>query len=371
MNRLTTFKPIFIALFLIAGFGLTSCNKDVPAPSAIITLNPTGNTIGDIVNTDANFSYLKAAVTRAGLLAALQNRDARFTVFAPDNAAFNRLFAALGLPQAEATVGALPLATLAGILQYHVVPGQVISSTMIPETFPNAAMPTLIQASTASPFTRLVNYPSRRGSAAFVDNIPVAQADINAANGIIHRMAGVIVPPNTSATVLSTLAADPNFTYLVAAVTRADGGLPASSRFSTLLNTASPYANFTLFAPDNAAFNRLFAALGLPQNIATIQALPVNTLIGIVAYHVMIRGVLNPTTAPAPDLIRVFSTNLPATATTTPTFLNMINPAAPRLTVSTAGVKGAVNPTTASFIRTDIHVLNGVIHSVNQVLLPQ
>jgi hypothetical protein len=95
MNRLTTFKPIFIALFLIAGFGLTSCNKDVPAPSAIITLNPTGNTIGDIVNTDANFSYLKAAVTRAGLLAALQNRDARFTVFAPDNAAFNRLFAAL------------------------------------------------------------------------------------------------------------------------------------------------------------------------------------------------------------------------------------------------------------------------------------
>lgn len=371
MNRLTTFKNICIALFLVAGFGLTSCNKDVPAPNAILTLNPTGNTIGDIVNTDANYSYLKAALTRAGLINALLNRDARFTVFAPDNTAFNRLFAALGLPQAETTVGLLPLATLAGILQYHVVPGQVLSSTMIPETFPNAAMPTLIQASTASPFTRLVNYPSRRGAAAFVDNIPVAQADITAANGVIHRMAGVIVPPNTSATVMSTLQTDANYTYLLAAITRADLGLPASSKFTTLLSTASPYANFTLFAPDNAAFNRTFAALGLPQDIATIQALPISNLIGIVAYHVMIRGVLNPTTAPAPDLIRVFSTNLPATATATPTFLNMISPTAPSLTVSTAGVKGAVNPVTATFVSTDTHVLNGVIHRINGVLLPQ
>lgn len=368
MNRFITLKHTFIALFLAAGLGLTSCNKDVPAPTPLINTAAAGTTIGDIVNTDANYSYLKAALIRASLLAPLQNKDARFTVFAPDNAAFNRLLAALGLPQAEATIGLLPLATLTGILQYHVLPGQIIRGTMIPETFPNVSMPTLIQAVATNPLLRLMNYPSRRGTSAFVNNVPVVQADIPAANGVIHRMAGVIVPPTTTATVMSTISADPNFTYLAAAIARADGGLPAASRFSTLLNTQSPYANFTLFAPDNAAFNRLFAALGLPQDIATIQGLPVANLIGIVAYHVMIRGALNATT---PDLVRVFSTNLPATATLTPTFLNMINPAAPRLTVSSAGVRGAVNPVNATFIQTDIHVLNGVIHNINQVLLPQ
>lgn len=371
MNRLITLKRQFIVLFLAAGIGLTSCNKDVPQPIGLLNPTPTGSSIGDIVSADANFSYLRTALTRTGLLAAVQNRDAKLTVFAPDNAAFNRLFAAMGLPQAEATVSALPLTTLAGILQYHVVAGQVLSSTMIPETFPNVSMPTLIQASSASPFTRLMNYPSRRGSTVFVDNIPAVQTDIQAANGVIHRMAVVLVPPTTSATIWSQLNGDANFSYLVAAMNRADLGLPASSKFATLLNTASPYANFTLFAPDNTAFNNLFAAMGLPQNIATIQALPIQTLIGIVAYHVPLRGVLNPTTSPAPDLIRVFSSNLPATATATPTFLNMLNAAGPRLTISTAGVKGAGNPSNATFTKTDIHVLNGVIHNINQVLMPQ
>lgn len=370
MNRFIKLQRQCIALFIAAGIGLTSCNKDVPEPIPLTTTAPTGSSIGDIVSSDANFSYLRTALTRTGLLAAVQNRSARLTVFAPDNTAFNRLFAALGLPQAEATVGALPLATLTGILQYHVIAGQVLTSTAIPETFPNVSMPTLIQASTASPFTRLVNYPSRRGSSVFVDNVPVAQADIQAANGVIHRMAGVIVPPNTT-TIMQAISADPNFSYLVAAITRADLGLPASARVTSLLSTATPYANFTLFAPDNAAFNRLFAALGLPQDIASVQLVPITTLIPIVTYHVMIRGVLNPTTSPAPDLIRVFSTNLPATATQTPTFLNMISPTAPRLTVSTAGIRGGGNPANATISRADWHNLNGVIHVVNQVLMPQ
>lgn len=356
---------------MAAGFGFTSCNKDVPAPTPLINSAASGTTIGDIVNTDANFSYLKAALTRTGMLTALQNKDARFTVFAPDNAAFNRSLPALGLPAAESSIALIPVATLGAILQYHVLPGQVVTGTMIPETFPNVSMPTLIQAVATNPLLKLMNFPSRRGTAAFVDNVPVAQADIPAANGVIHRLAGVLLPPTTTATVMSQIATDPNFSYLAAAITRADLGMPATLKFATLLNTASPYANFTLFAPDNAAFNRLFAAMNLPQDIAVIQALPIPTLIGIVSYHVMIRGVLNPTTSPSPDLVRVFSTNLPATATLTPTFLNMVNPAGPRLTVSTAGVKGAANPSTAGFTKTDIHVLNGVIHNINQVLLPQ
>jgi uncharacterized surface protein with fasciclin (FAS1) repeats len=370
MKSYFSWKKPAAALFVLAGLTLASCNKDVPGPTAIPMPVPTGNTIGDIVNSDANFSYLRAALTRAGMLTAVQDRNARFTVFAPDNTAFNRLFAALGLPQAEATVGALPLAQLAGILQYHVIPGQVVTSTMIPETFPNTFMPTLVQASNTSPLLKLMNFPSRRGASAFVDNIPVAQADITAANGVIHRMAGVLLPPNTT-TIWQALNADPNYSYLVAAITRADLGMPANSKIVNLLNTASPYANFTLFAPNNAAFDNLFIALGVAApTINTVQLLSINSCINICAYHVMIRGVLNPTTSPAPDLIRVFSTNLPATATQTPTFLNMLAATAPRLTVSTAGIKGNSNATNAAINRANWHNLNGVIHGVDQVLRP-
>lgn len=369
MNR---FKYKFIVLLMATGFALTSCNKDVPAPVETLTPTPTGTSIGDLIATDANYSYLKAALTRTGLLAALQNRDAKLTVFAPDNTAFNRLLAGLGLPQAEASIASVPLATLTSILQYHVIAGQVLPSTTIPETFPNAAMPTLIQASSASPFTRLMNFPSRRGTSLFVDNVPVSQADIVAANGVMHRMAGVIVPPNTSTTVLGVLAADTSYSYLLAAINRADLALPASSKIATLLSTASPYANFTLFAPNNDAFRMLLRGMGIPNpTVASIDLIPLQNCVSIVAFHVLIRGVLNPTTSPAPDLIRVFSTNLPATATAYPTFLNMISATAPRLTISAAGVKGAGNPVTATFTKVDTHVLNGIVHGVNMVLLPQ
>jgi uncharacterized surface protein with fasciclin (FAS1) repeats len=183
-------------------------------------------------------------------------------------------------------------------------------------------------------------------------------------------MAGVLVPPATT-TIWQALQADPNYSYLVAAITRADLGMPATSKIVNLLNTASPYANFTLFAPNNTAFDNLFKALGVTSpTINTVQLLSVNSCITICAYHVMIRGVLNATTSPSPDLIRVFSTNLPATATQTPTFLNMLSASAPRLTVSTAGIKGNSNATAATINRVDWHNLNGIIHGVDQVLRP-
>jgi hypothetical protein len=73
-----------------------------------------------------------------------------------------------------------------------------------------------------------------------------------------------------------------------------------------------------------------------------------------------------------PDLIRVFSTNLPATATQATTFLSALAPTAPRLTISaTGGVKGTGNPVAASILRADWNNLNGVIHVVNTVLIPQ
>lgn len=356
---------------LLAGVTLASCNKNIPDPTPITYPVPTSASIGELLN-DANFSYLKAAVTRLGVLPALLNKSSKYTVFAPDNTAFNRLFGALGLPQAEATIGLLPLTTLGPIVQYHVVPGQTLTSTMIPETYPNTFMPTLLQVSAASPLLKLTNFPSRRGAAAFVDNVPVAQADIQAANGVVHRMAGVIIPPNTT-TILQALQADTSYTFLMAAIARADAGLPNGSKVSQLLGNATPYANFTLFAPPNSAFRNFYRAFGIANPTpATINLFTVNSAVSVVAYHVHIRGVLGTPPNVQPDLIRVFSTNLPAAPTQATTFLSMLAPTAPRLTISAStGVKGTGNPVPAAILRPDWHNLNGVIHVINQVLIPQ
>jgi uncharacterized surface protein with fasciclin (FAS1) repeats len=371
MNRINLLHRPIAAMALLAGMMLSSCNKNIPDPTPIAYPVPTSASVGELLN-DANFSYLKAGVTRAGLLPALLDKNTKYTVFAPDNTAFNRLFAALGLPQAEATVSALPLTTLVPILQYHVVPGQTLTSSMITEAYPNTFMPTMLQASAASPLLKLTNFPSRRGSTAFVNNVPVAQADIQAANGVVHRMAGVIVPPDTR-TILQALQADTSYSFLVAAVLRADQGLPSGSKVSELLGNPTPYANFTLFAPPNSAFRAFYRAFGIPNPTpASINLFTVNTAVSVVAYHVHIRGVLGAPPSVSPDLIRVFSTNLPATPTQAATFLSMLAPTAPRLTISAStGVKGTGNPVPATITRPDWHQLNGVIHAINQVLIPQ
>lgn len=202
--------------------------------------------------------------------------------------------------------------------------------------------------------------------------MPVAQADIQAANGVVHRMAGVIVPPDTR-TILQALQADTSYSFLVAAVLRADQGLPSGSKVTELLGNPTPYANFTLFAPTNNAFRAFYRAYGITNPTpASINLFTVNTAVSVVAYHVHIRGVLGTPPTVSPDLIRVFSTNLPATPTLATTFLSMLAPTAPRLTISAStGVKGTGNPVPATITRPDWHQLNGVIHVINQVLIPQ
>ena len=86
----------------------------------------------------------------------------------------------------------------------------------------------------------------------------------------------------------------------------------------------------------------------------------------------------------------MFSVNLPATATTVKTLLNSAVSVHPGVTVqavfanlapgvavvSSATVKGAANATASNVIvnpsvTSDVNAVNGVMHKIDQVLLPQ
>lgn len=134
-------------------------------------------TITQIVTTDSTFSTLATAVQAAGLAEALDG-DGPFTVFAPTNDAF------AALP--EGTLGTLlnpeNKDQLVRILQYHVVPATAMAADV--QTMDEAE--TLAGAPVAFTIADGV---------VMVENATVTTADVEAANGVIHVIDTVLMPP--------------------------------------------------------------------------------------------------------------------------------------------------------------------------------
>jgi len=336
---------------------LGACNKDLPEATPIPADAITGSPISTLLD-GPNYTFLKAAVTRAGLMTPLSVPTNVFTVFAPTDAAFQ----ASGIPSV-AVINSLPVNTLNAIVSYHVVGGRRLNAASITEQYPNMYLQSLflLQAPSAAlpPGYRMPLCISRRGSNAWANNIPVTQADIAAANGVVHNVARVVMPPDS--VLAQIVSRDPSYSYLLAALARADAGPPPGApQLIPLLSNAA--ANFTVFAPTNDAFNTLFAALGVPQNPSSFGLLPSATVWGIVAFHV--------------QAVRAFSPNL--STSNRPSVMGVNQ----QFTVSSTGVQvrgpGNVVPTpggpvnfSANVVVPDKNAINGVIHRIDAVLIPQ
>jgi uncharacterized surface protein with fasciclin (FAS1) repeats len=377
---------------------LSACNKvpldPEPIKAPVQDQTPTLATLLD----NAEFSFLKAAVVKAGLLPNLASTTARYTVFAPTNTAF----ILSGIPSID-VINSLPDASVAGLVSYHIIP-QTIASTNISSDFPNYEYPTVLNPTIGSPafnpLVRLTTYPSLRGDAAWVNNVPVTQLNIRAVNGVLHKVYTLISPP--SKYLWNYIADNSDLTYLKAAIIRADSGVVEKSQLQTALNAFG--VNLTLLAPTNLAFQTLLTGAiykslvgqGMPaatayptaqylastpgvfSNPALFGALSAQTVKGIVVYHIL------GTAIPG---IRVFSVNLPTTETPIKTLLNGAIAAHPGLLVqatfsgpfvAAATFKGAANTTASKVIinplnpfATDQNFINGVIMKIDQVLLPQ
>lgn len=347
---------------------LVSCNKDLPVAVPIVTAPPTGSSIMTLLD-GPTFTFLKAAVTRAGLNTALDNVNNKYTVFAPNDAAFM----ASGIPSI-AVINSLPVATLTAILNYHIIGGLVLNSPQISEKYPNMYLQSsLLIAPPSAALPSGYRMPigvSRKGANLWANNIPVTAANMGASNGVVHTVARIIAPPDS--TLGAIIARDPSYSYLAAALARADAGPPPGAPLLTpLLNNA--LANFTVFAPTNAAFIAVYTALGLgaagPITEASVNLLPSATVWGLLGYHV--QGV------------RAFAINFPSGDNTINSLLGG-PPAAPpqifRVALPSVQVRGPGNvvPTPggpvsyyANVIVADKHTINGVIHRIDAVLLPR
>ena len=134
----------------------------------------------DIVDTAieaGQFQTLAAALEAAGLVATLKG-EGPFTVFAPTDEAFAKLPSGT----VETLLKEENKDQLTAILTYHVVPGKVMSQDVAG----------IDEARTVN--GKMIDVEVD-GSAVKVNDATVTQADIAAANGVIHVIDTVILPP--------------------------------------------------------------------------------------------------------------------------------------------------------------------------------
>ena len=259
-----------------------------------------------------DFSTLVTAVQAAELQHTLAG-PGPFTVFAPSNAAFDKL--------PKGTVEALLLpenkAMLQGILTNHVVVGKVPASQVI------STPGTVAVGGQWLAFTT-----DKEG--AKVDGVWVKTTDIACHNGIIHVIDSVMLP--TDSDLVQVAASNGSFNTLLAAAQAAG-----------LAETLKSPGPFTIFAPTDDAFaslgDKTIASLLLPKNRATLARILKN--------HVVAGRLYSPEAISAGSAMTLAGTRLPIAITD----------------------KGAMVGT-ASIVTTDVDAKNGVIHVIDTVLIP-
>jgi transforming growth factor-beta-induced protein len=299
-------RILLLISFAVLTLGLTACPAETPAPGKIPAV-ATGN---------KDLSILVEALTKANLVTALDG-DGPFTVFAPTDAAFAALLTELGITKEQL----LARADLADILKYHVVSGSAKAASLT-----NGQELTTLQGGkiTVAVAGGKVSLNSGRAN--------VTTPDVAAANGVVHVIDKVLLPPAPApGTIVDVASGNADFSTLVKAL--GDAGL---------VDTLKGAGPFTVFAPTNAAFAKLAA-------VPTGDALK-----RVLLYHVV------PGKLEAKDVIA----SAPGTATTVQGSTFSYAVVAGKV-VLTDGKGNTVNVTS-----TDIQASNGVIHVIDSVLLP-
>ncbi len=137
--------------------------------------------VGNAQNPDApQFTILLAAIQAAdpSILVALDDPNGNLTVFAPTDAAFLAAFKALGVTPEQVLADQ---AALTDILLYHVVAGRVLSSQLV------TGEVTALNGDALD---------IRVGGGVRVNNARVVTANIAVANGVIHVIDAVLLPPS-------------------------------------------------------------------------------------------------------------------------------------------------------------------------------
>jgi len=302
MNAIKIKSKLFylFSLLIISSFTITSCNDDNGTGADI------GKNIVEVAQDSDQFSILVQSLFDTELDAALSGTGP-FTVFAPTNSAFNAL--------PDGLLSSLTNVELAQILQYHVLAGEIASGDLSS----SQAVQTLSEETIYVTVTD--------GVVSINNTAEVITADIEAINGVIHAIDGVILP-NSFRNIVEIASKNYELSTLVSLLADAD-----------LVSTLESDGPFTVFAPTNAAFEEVSATL------ATLTSEQVRE---VLTYHAVAAEALSTSLSDGMTVTTVQGEDI---------------------TVNISGGNVTLNGN-ANVTTVDLQGTNGVVHIIDAVLLP-
>ena len=187
----TLFSLALVAMFSAANLNTVSAQKMKTKEKTVMVggaaMYPTKNIVENAVNSK-DHTTLVAAVKAAGLVETLSSAGP-FTVFAPTNAAFDKLPAGT----VETLVKPENKATLTKLLTYHVVAGRMTAADLTKAIKAGKGKATLKTVSggtlTAMAKGKTIELKDEKGGVS-----TVTIADVLQSNGVIHVVNTVLMP---------------------------------------------------------------------------------------------------------------------------------------------------------------------------------
>lgn len=306
-NNLFKRLCLFVGIPLLSILLVTACSDDNDIPTVE---NPPEEELNIVETAEeaGNFTTLLSVASDLGLAETLQNEE--LTVFAPTDDAF------AALP--DGLLDDLTNEQLTEIILYHVLAGTVQSSQIDTQ-----------QDATTEQGERILLQSNANG-VIVNGSSSVVSADITASNGVIHAVDEVLLPAAFREPGIIEVAEEAgDYEILLDAV--------ESAGLTTTLQFLGP---FTVFAPSDQAFTNL--------GIETVESLSVEQLTDVLTYHALDGEVPSSALQPEQTVAALNGSDL---------FITLEND------------EVSLNGTSSVFLA-DVDAENGVIHAVDQVLLP-
>ncbi|MBL7472684.1 fasciclin domain-containing protein [Robertkochia sediminum] len=296
-------------------------------PPSIVNNTVLEASIYQLAKLTPGYALLAEAIERAGLVEKLSDPDANLTVFAPNDDAFITFLS--GFDNIN-NLADIPEADLANLLNNHLLSGQFTAADIVSAGSGYASTLAITAGDDPDNISLYVNVSEEGVTLNGIS--AVVFPDFQVSNGIVHLVDAVIDLP----TVVTFAAADPNFSTLAEAVI--EQGL------SDVLG-GTEGSPFTVFAPTNEAFADLTDP---PTGDALTQVL---------LHHVVGESNVRSSDLQQGDntLASLEGDNL----------LITLPPAQGGVADITDG-----SGNTGSIIDVDVQAVNGVIHVLDQVMLP-
>jgi transforming growth factor-beta-induced protein len=315
------FKLLIVCCLSFSVFFFSSCEQEE-------TITP--KNIVELAKETSELSSLVTALTdsrHSTDFVSLLSGTTAYTVFAPNNAAFQAL---LDTDPSWNSIGDIPIATLDAVLKFHVIQGTVKSTDLTAS---------YAKTLSAGPNSEMISLQiDVAPSVKFNGNTAPVEVDIEATNGAVHIVDKVMLPPN----VVNLASNGSSFTSLVAALTDSRH----TTDFVSVLTGTGP---FTVFAPTNAAFQAL---LDTDPSWNSIGDIPIATLDAVLKYHV------------------VNAANVQADELTNGQSITMLSGGTATVDLSSGAKLTTSSSQSIMITATDVQGSNGVVHVIDKVMLP-